>query len=441
MQKGIRLYNLYPKLVGEIPKWKEYIDRAHYMNFDWIYINPISVSGFSGSDYAVKNYYQYNPMFIKAWPLSPEDYSDDFLDRNIEKGNTYLRDICSYSKTLGINIMLDLVINHTAIDSPLTKEKPEWYKKDSNGNILNPGADDNGTWVTWGDLAQIDNENSADKENLWKYWLDLIRHYCSLGIRGFRCDAAYHVPADLWTYLISNIKKEYRDVVFLGETLGCTPKELQVVAHAGFDIVMNSFKWWNYKDEWFLKDYKEWAGLYPSLTFPENHDTERYAKEINGNKDKAINTYAIQAYFCSSIGITLGFELGFERKINVVQTNPTWQEDGKYSIIEEIREINKLKQELSVLQEDNFIEIKHFNNSNIFSFVKESKDKREKILVVANLNENNWEHLFIENINCIMGAEAGQIKDLSLGHKMIEIPKDLDYHLKPLEVKLFYLKK
>jgi glycosidase len=422
-----------------MPKWHNHIERASEMNFDWVYINPINAPGFSGSDYALRDYYQYHPMFIKGWPLEGEDYSQESLEKGRVTGDKLLKEVCDAANAKGMNMMMDLVINHTAIDSPLTQEKPEWYKRDEAGNILNPGADDNGTWVTWGDLAQIDNLNSPDRDNLWKYWLDMVLHYCELGIRGFRCDAAYHVPEELWKYLISNVKKKYSDVIFLGETLGCTPAELQVVAFAGFDIVMNSFKWWNYKDEWFLKDYREWAGKYPSLTFPENHDTERYAAEAEGNREKAIATYTLQSYFCSSIAITLGFEYGFERKIDVVQTNPTWYEDGRYDITSEIKELNRLKKEYEVLHQDNIIIPYNFHNDNIFAFTKESLDKSEKIFVVANLSEHDWQHVYIDNLYGVM--ESGKVEDLSLGHKMEFIPQNLDYNLKPLEVKLFYVKK
>lgn len=436
MVEGIRLYNLYPKLVGEMPKWKSHIERASAMNFDWIYINPIHSSGFSGSDYAVKDYYLYNPLFIKGWPLSGDDYKDENLKKDRKSGDEMLEDICAFAQKRGMNIMMDLVINHTAVDSPLTQLKPSWYKRDKNGKIMNPGADNDGQWVTWGDLAQIDNEDSEDRDELWNYWLAVINHYCELGIRGFRCDAAYHVPKELWIFLIGKIKEKYEDVIFLGETLGCTPKELQVVAEAGFDIVMNSFKWWNYKEDWFLKDYKEWAGLYPSLTFPENHDTERFAKENNGNRELAVATYALQAYFCSSVAVTLGFEYGFENKIDVVSTNPSSYENIKYDISDELARINLAKSHLKILREDNIIKIYPFENQDIFAFTKESLDKKERIFVVFNLSRENWNNIYVKNIYELLGNT--EIKDLSFGHQMEEVPYNLEYNLKPLEIKLFY---
>ncbi len=439
MKEGIRVYNLYPKLLGHMSNWKKYIKEAKDMEFDWIYINPINAPGFSGSDYAVKDHYKYHPMFVTGWPVDSGEYSDTKLKENKIKGDELLKDICNYAKSLDIKIMMDLVINHTAIDNPLTREKPQWFLRDEDGKIKNPGADNNGKWVVWGDLAQIDNENSVDRDNLWLYWLLMMQKYCSLGIRGFRCDAAYHVPKELWEYLIKNIKTEYKEVVFLGETLGCTPKELQVVAESGFDFVMNSFKWWNYKDEWFLKDYIEWAGLYPSLTFPENHDTARFAKENFGSSEKAINTYQLQAYFCSSIAITIGFEYGFEKKIDVVKTNPDDFEEKRYDIRDKIKYVNQLKKKYSILHQDNIIAIYNFDNNNIFAFLKESLDKTEKIFVIANLSEENWEKVYIKDFYSLLENE--EILDLSLYHKMNLIPREFEYHLKPLEVKLFYARK
>lgn len=439
MSSSMKIYNLYPKLVGKMEDWISHFDRIKDMEFDWIYLNPINVPGFSGSDYAIKDYYLYHPLFIKGWPVHGDDYTNEALEKGRVTGNALLKKVTSEAEKRGMKVMLDLVINHTAIDSPLTTAKPEWYKRDNTGKIKNPGAKDGTNWVTWGDLADIDNLNSSDRANLWEYWLDMIVHYCDLGIRGFRCDAAYHVPNELWEYLISKVRKKYPDVVFVAETLGCTPKELISVAGTGFNQVMNSFKWWDYKENWFLKDYKKWAGKYPSITFPENHDTPRYFVEVNGNKDLAIAKYAIEAYFCSSIAITIGFEYGFKRQIDVVKTTPEWQENPNYDISKEIKTINKIKSEYTILQEDNMIHMYNFYNDELFGFTKESKDGKEKIFTIFNVSSGNWHTAHVANMYEVMGGN--NIVDISHGYRMAEIPLNFEYSLKPGEVKLFYIKK
>jgi hypothetical protein len=309
--------------------------------------------------------------------------------------------------------------------------------KNDDGSIKNPGALDGTTWVTWGDLAQIDNENSADKDNLWEYWLDMIIHYCSLGVRGFRCDAAYHVTSKLWEFLISKVKEKYPDAKFVAETLGCQTHELIEVASAGFDILMNSFKWWNYKDEWFMRLYSQWAGKYPSLTFPENHDTLRLADELNGNVDLIVMKYALSSYFCAGVAITVGFEYGFRRKIDVVKTNPSWWENSYFDISEQIRKVNEIKGAYKVFNEDNIIEILNFGDDFLFGFTKMSQDGGEKVLIVANTDGFNKRSVYIGNIYSLM---SDGVKDISHGHKMDYVPENLEYNLNPGEVKAFYTK-
>lgn len=429
---GILVYNLYPRLIGKFSDMKPHALRAKEMEFEYIYLNPLAAPGFSGSSYAIKDYYLYHPMHTKGWPVEGEAYSDASLKKEKKVAEKELKAFVKYCEEIGLKVMLDLVINHTAIDSNLVKEHKEWYLCDEDGNIENPGADQDGTFITWGDLASLDNDN----KELWTYWLDLIKYYISLGIRGFRCDAAYHIPEELWKYLISNAKKIDKEIVFLGETLGCTPEELMVIGDSGFDVLMNSLKWWDYKAPWFLKDYNLWSGNYNSLCFPENHDTLRYAKEFKGNKEKAVFIYNLQALFCSSIGITLGFEFGFEKKLDVVTTNPEDFEDVKYSIVKELREINELKKKYKIFNEDNNIET-IFLGDNLFTFRKISKDKKENLVIIANLNENNWERVEYYNFNQLFNSE---IKDISIGHKMEVVPNNLEYHLKPYEIKVFYSK-
>ena len=430
--KNARVYNLYPYLLKDFQSWIDKLDDVNFMNFDWIYVNPFHLPGFSGSIYSIKDYYMYNPMLLnveyKTMMENPEFYK--------EKGDLLIKKFCLEAEKKGISIMMDLVINHTSVDSELTEKKPDWYEKNEDGTIKNPGALDGDNWIVWGDLAQIDNENSSDKENLWKYWLDYILHYAELGIRGFRCDAAYQVPSALWEYLIKKVKEKYPDSVFLAETLSCAADKIIDIIDSGFDIVMNSFKWWDFKADWFLKDYNQWAGKASSMTFPENHDTERFASEYNGNRVKAVCYYAIEAYFCSSIAITLGFEYGFRKKIEVTTTSPADYEEISYDIVEEIRMINEVKEEFKILQEDNIINIYDFNNNNIFSFLKDGRENKEKIFVIANINTEEGTNVNVPNMFSVLETE--DIKDISHGYRMDEIPNNFDYYLKPGEVKLFY---
>ena len=433
MTKGIRAYNLYPKLVGSMEMWIKHFDRIRAMNFDWIYINPINYPGFSGSDYAIKNHYHYHPLYVTG----KLDFENP--EANVKKGNKLLKKVCKEAEKRDMKIMMDLVINHTAFDSSLAKEHPEWYLRTHDGHLKHPGAMDGDNWVEWKDLAQIDNAHSSDRENLWNYWLEMIFFYMDLGIRGFRCDAAYHVPIALWRFLIPRVREKYPDAIFLGETLGCPPNQVVDIAEAGFDFISNSFRWWDLREQWFVDQNREYSRHAPSITFPENHDTIRCAYEFGGNQHQALLRYELGAYICSSISTTIGFEYGFQRQIHVVHANPTWWEPVRYDISDEIAKINKIKAGYDILQEDNWIELLQLNDGRLFGFSKESRNGQEKIMVLANPDGHDTHMLRESNVYGIMGSD--KVQDISRSRRLDEVPAFLEYNLHPGEVKLLYVKR
>jgi len=63
MSEGLRIYNLFPTLAGTIRDWVQHLPRIAAMRFNAVYVNPFHYPGFSGSLYAVKDYYRLNPRF------------------------------------------------------------------------------------------------------------------------------------------------------------------------------------------------------------------------------------------------------------------------------------------------------------------------------------------------------------------------------------------
>jgi starch synthase (maltosyl-transferring) len=183
--------------------------------------------------------------------------------------------------------MMDLVINHTSKDHPLTKEHPEWYVRDAKGEVVSPfvrEAHDPTQITVWGDLAEIDNENSPDREGLWNFWAELVRDGLKLGFRGFRCDAAYKVPGALWKYLIEEARRIDPEAQFFAETLGAPVEQVLQLREAGFDYFFNSSKWWNFRERWALDQHAAFGRIAPSVAFPETHDTKRLAEESGGSQ-------------------------------------------------------------------------------------------------------------------------------------------------------------
>ena len=98
---------------------------------------------------------------------------------------TQLTQMLQKANQLGLKLMMDLVINHTAFDSPLVTEHPDWYKRGADGKPLHPSAKDGDKKVTWGDLVEVDNANSPDRERLWRLLAATCRTLCCSRIPWF----------------------------------------------------------------------------------------------------------------------------------------------------------------------------------------------------------------------------------------------------------------
>jgi starch synthase (maltosyl-transferring) len=333
------IYNLFQRLVGPTTRWAEHARRAAEMEFNWFYLNPWHYPGFSGSLYAPKDFYRLNPLFL---PPGAEEGSLRPLEHA-------LREI----EAAGVRPMMDLIVNHTAKDSPLIEEHPEWYIRDERGEVVSPSvreAHDPTQVTVWGDLAEIDNEGSTDREALWEYWTEMVRHALALGFRGFRCDAAYKVPADLWRHLIDEARRIDPEIQFFAETLGAPLEDVRDLQRAGFDYFFNSSKWWNFRESWALEQHEEFRHIAPSISFPETHDTPRLADETAGDERVQRQRYAFAAAFSAGLMMPVGYEFGFRKQVNVVETQPSDWERKHFDLRTFITTVNRVKLRTPVLQ-------------------------------------------------------------------------------------------
>ena len=124
--------------------------------------------------------------------------------------------------------MLDLVFNHTAIDSPSpcsTVTGSPWTRTAASRTLAIDPADTTKITV-WGDLAELEYWPPPDPEGLRHFWDQVIPYYLRLGFTGFRADAAYKVPATSGACSSARPGPYFPEVRFFAETLGCRLSEL-----------------------------------------------------------------------------------------------------------------------------------------------------------------------------------------------------------------------
>jgi starch synthase (maltosyl-transferring) len=419
---GPRIYNLFPLLAGPLPRWRAHLERARAMGFDWIFINPIQLSGYSESLYSIKDYYAIDSRLLDPGGGPPQDQ---------------VAEMVKCARELGLNLMIDLVINHTAFDSVLVKEHPAWYKRDRAGAMVNPGVTTGDDQKTWGDLFEIDNEGSPDRDNLWNYWRQVIADLYAQGFRGLRCDAAYKVPADLWRFLIGAAKSAHPDTLFFAETLGCPFDEALEVAHTGFDFLFNSSKWWDFTEPWCLKQYGEVAKICRSVSFPESHDTERLAEELEGDQRAVKMRYAFSALFCSGVMMPIGFEYGFRRRLDVVKTRPEDWEEPAFDLTGYIGRVNELKRSRRVFNEEGPIDRPELGNPQVVALVKQSLDRRERALILLNRDRRRAQTFNLGQVHFFATGSA-QVEDISPERRLEHSSDFTTGTLEPSAVNVLY---
>lgn len=371
------IYNLFPRLIRTIDTWKEHLERIKRMQFNSIYINPFHKTGGSRSLYAVNDYYQLNSDFLPKG-YNPSDFS-------------ILKEFLSECKYSDIAVFMDLVINHTANDSVLIQEHPNWFKY-QNGSIIHPYAIDpaDPSHVTvWGDLSEINYDNNPDFEGLRNYWDELIKFYQEIGFTGFRCDAAYKVPCSMWHPLINNAKQRNAETLFLAESLGCTLQQVEALKGCGFDYMFNSSKWWNFDGSWCIDQHWQIKPIAPSISFPESHDTPRVAANPPGTINWQKNRYLLASLFSQGLMMPIGFEYGATRALHVIDSCPEHLQEKKWDLQTWITEVNNLKSKNSCLRDEGQWLVLYGFDSDILFLMKESNDRSNKVGLLVNKNWYN----------------------------------------------------
>ena len=172
---------------GTFKAFESHLPRLKELGVEILWIMPIGPiseknrKGSLGSYYAVKDYKGINPEFGTL---------EDF------------KNLVNKAHELGFKVIIDWVANHTGWDNQWITDHPEWYTKDSLGNIIPPNPD-------WLDIADL----NFDSQPMRSAMIDAMNYWVKeTDIDGFRCDVAWGVPQDFWeaaTASLDSIKPVY----------------------------------------------------------------------------------------------------------------------------------------------------------------------------------------------------------------------------------------
>lgn len=409
------IYNLFPLLAGQVSNWDPHLERAADLGFKWIFVNPIHCPGVSGSLYSIKDHFRFNPLIVE--------------DTDPAAAAAKFKQMAASARELGLSLMVDLVAGHCASDSDLVKKHPDWFRRE-NGKIVHPSCKEGEKIVVWEDLVQFDHDHGQDREELFQYLSSVVDFLLDLGVKGFRCDAAYQIPEQFWRRLIAETKGKNPDVVFLAETLGCTLRQTARTAQAGFDFIFNSSKWWDFNSPWLFEEYNLIRDTAKSVAFPESHDTLRLAEEAGGNVEAVKSRYFFSALYSAGVMMPIGFEFGFRKPLHVVKTRPADWETTNTDLTAFIRNLNRTKLENPVFREEAPTEILSASNPNILFMRKGSLRANQEALIILNKDPHNKQDFYTDNLYKYVHIR-GPLTDVSPEYRLDYLPTPFEYGLRP----------
>ena len=238
----------------------------------------------------------------------------------------------------GMRLILDMVLNHVAFDSPLLAAHPEWFHHEGNLEDCNDPEQ-----LTRRDVKGLP-DLAQEKEEVYRYLLDTSLAWIErVHPDGFRLDAVKHVPLSFWSRYDDALHASAgKDFELLGEELDGDPAALARVQRDGHFDAMFDFPLHFALVDVFCKDQPpERLGavlsndrMYPDpdalVTLVDNHDLPRILSSCGGDVDRvsasadlsALRARHALSHLRDGVGVDRGERAGQPRRHAVFTGGP-----------------------------------------------------------------------------------------------------------------------
>jgi cyclomaltodextrinase len=364
------LYEIFPRNfspAGDLNGVTARLDELKNLGVTTLWLMPIHPigekfrKGAFGSPYAIRDYYAINP-----------DYgTTNDLTRLVQEA--HLR---------GLKVVLDFVANHTAWDSVLMRQHPDFYKHDANGKITPPIPE-------WTDVAGLDYNNPE----LRAYMVGVLKHYVTaFDVDGFRCDVAFMVPTDFWEQVRAELEPVKPDLLLLAEA---SKPELMRKA---FDLdyawplhaTLNKVLLEGAPASEFRRTWEESRREFPDgalhLRFSDNHDEARAVARFGLR-----GALAAQVMMLTLDGVPL-FYNGMEAGDATESGDPAlfdklpifWQPKERPPLRSIYRELIRLRRDHAAFRNDRVIWLRNSDEADLVTFLR--LDGKDEFVVAINFS-------------------------------------------------------
>jgi starch synthase (maltosyl-transferring) len=302
------------------------------------------------------------------------------------------------AKARGIEIALDLAFQCSP-DHPWVTEHPSWFKHLPDGTIKtaeNPPK-------RYEDVYPIDF-STPDWRELWEALRGVGEFWIAHGVRIFRVDNPHTKPLRFWEWLISSVRTEHPDVIWLAEAF-TRPRVMEHLAKAGFSQSYTYFTWRNTSEE--LRDYLTEVTTPPVADYfrpnlwPNTPDILHETLQHGGRAAFALR-FVLAATLSSSYGI---YGPVFELAVNEPREPGSeeylhsekfevhhWDLEARASLAGLITRVNEIRREHQALQHNRTLRFHRFDNDRLLAYSKRLDDSTgedsgdDVVLVIVNLD-------------------------------------------------------
>ncbi|MDR2727839.1 MAG: alpha-1,4-glucan--maltose-1-phosphate maltosyltransferase [Chitinispirillales bacterium] len=415
-----------PARHGTLRDAAECLPKISAMGFDVVYLPPVHPigehkrKGKNNSAEAAAN----DPG--SPWAIGSRAGGHKSIEPHLGNFDDFERFLAAAQKS-GLEIALDIAFQ-CAPDHPYVNARPQWFNVRPDGTIQfaeNPPK-------KYEDIIPF-NFETGDWEALWDELKSVVLFWIDKGVRIFRVDNPHTKPFIFWQRLISDVKREYPETLFLSEAF-TRPKVMNRLAKIGFSQSYTYFTWRNskteitrYMSELTKGELKEY--FRPNF-WPNTPDILPQILQFGG-ENAFVMRLVLAATLSSSYGI---YGPAFEQAVSAgSEGKEEYENSEKYEIYAwdrskgeritaVITALNKARHENSALQSNRFLEFYHIDNDYMLFYGKRTADLTNIILVVVNLDPFHVQKGRLKMPLYEFGIEAGQsylLEDLLTGSRYV----------------------
>jgi glycosidase len=313
---------------GTFNAFSEQLPKLKNLGVDILWLMPvhpigeINRKGTLGSYYSVRDYKNTNPEFGTM---------EDF------------KSLVQKAHDLGMYLIIDWVPNHSAWDNPLVSSNPEWYAKDSLGNMFSP-------W-DWTDVVKFD----YDQKPLRDYMIETLKFWLTeTKLDGFRFDVAHQVPVDFWNDVRPALQSVRSDVLMLAEAEQRQLHEKSMDISYGWELhhLMNQVaqgkKTVADLDSYFQRAEKDYNTNDIRIYFTSNHDENSWNGTEWERMGDATGVMTVFTYVIPGMPLIYsGQEAGSSKRLQFFERDPIeWNDHPFFGFYQQLNQLKKENQAL-----------------------------------------------------------------------------------------------